>query len=143
MDDDELDLMMDHTRFDEVDEHTAQLAKETVELLRKAQESNEPCRCDEDDIAPEDTPGFTEWLANVAREASRKAAQETLDAGRPITIAQDGYIVRKYPDGHIERIKKLPPALIITEDRYVAEEQPDGTFKKLHKLPDCITVCKR
>jgi hypothetical protein len=97
----------------------------------------------DDDIVPlEEQEGFIEVFTEITRDATRKAAQETLDDGRPICIAENGYIVYKYPDGHIERIKKLP-ALIITEDRYVAEEQPDGTFKKLHKLPDCITVCKR
>ena len=117
----ELDLMMDHTRFDEVDEDTARLARKTVETLREAHESStsrEPCKCDEEDIAPEEMPGFTEWLSRVAKEASQKAAQETLDAGRPITIVEGDYIVRKYPDGHSEIIKEAPKPVKVEKRVY-------------------------
>lgn len=114
----ELDLMLDHTRFDEVDEHTARLTKKTVETLREARESHEPCKCDDDDIAPEDRPGFTTWLSKIAKEASQKAVRETWAAGRPVTVGKDGYIVKLYSNGSYIRIKKLPDNIKIEKRVY-------------------------
>jgi hypothetical protein len=73
---------------------------------------------DDNDIAPEDMPGFTEWLTTVAKLASCKAILETWAAGRPVTVAKDGYIVKLYSNGSYIRIKKLPDNVVVGQRAY-------------------------
>jgi hypothetical protein len=50
-----------------------------------------------------DTPEFRELLKRTFDEARQK----TWDAGLPVTAAKDGYIIKRYPDGKIQRVKKI------------------------------------
>jgi flagellar basal body rod protein FlgF len=54
-------------------------------------------------------PLRTRDLERAVRHGSELAAEATLKTGRPITIAQDGWVVRQYPDGSIERVKRITP----------------------------------
>jgi hypothetical protein len=116
MDKDELDSMMDHTRFDEVDEHTARLARKTVEMMKEALECNEPSEYS--NIAHENTQGFAECIAKIAEKATSTAAEESLAMGIPICIIEGDYIVIKYPDGHTERIKEAPESVKVEKRVY-------------------------
>ena len=66
----------------------------------------------------EESPGWTEWISKIAKQASQKAAAETLAAGRPICIVEGDYIVHKYPDGHSEILKEAPRPIKIKKRVY-------------------------
>jgi hypothetical protein len=55
----------------------------------------------------------SEWL----KEISDRAIQETFSQGFPITTIVDDDIVRLYPDGKMEFIKKLEKKRIKVEKR--------------------------
>ena len=46
-------------------------------------------------------------LTRVAGKAIREAAKQAMDTMGYVVIAQDGYIVKKFANGAIEKIKKL------------------------------------
>ncbi len=46
-------------------------------------------------------------LLQLIKEASTSAINEAFALGLPVTIEEDGYIVKKYPDGRTKKIKKL------------------------------------
>ena len=46
-------------------------------------------------------------LASAARTGIRKAAAETMRVMGYTIIAEDGWVVKKYEDGHIERISPI------------------------------------
>lgn len=48
-------------------------------------------------------------LVQTARAGIRKAAKETVRVMGYNVIALNGWVVKKYPDGTIERIKELEP----------------------------------
>jgi len=48
-------------------------------------------------------------LAKAARECSADAVRRTFEAGLPITILVGDSIIRRWPDGREELVKKLPP----------------------------------
>ena len=48
-------------------------------------------------------------LAKAARECSADAVRRTFEAGLTITILVGDRIVRRWPDGREELVKKLPP----------------------------------
>ena len=48
-------------------------------------------------------------LAKAARECSAEAVRRTFAVGRPITILVGNRIVRRWPDGHEDFVKELPP----------------------------------
>lgn len=51
-------------------------------------------------------------LARLAREASRQAVREVKAHGLPLTVVENGYVVKKYHDGRVEVISKVePPSL--------------------------------
>lgn len=51
-----------------------------------------------------------EEVERAAHLGSQRAVEKTLGAGRPITIAREGWVVREFPDGRIEKISKLESA---------------------------------
>lgn len=57
------------------------------------------------------------YIKRVARDASLDAIEETFRQGRPITTVEDDFVVRKYPDGRIEKIKKLEKTSVIPKKR--------------------------
>jgi hypothetical protein len=69
----------------------------------------------DDEIPLEEQPGFAEWISTIAKLASMKAILETWAAGRPVTVAKDGYIVKLYSNGSYIRIKKLPDYVKVTQ----------------------------
>ena len=63
-------------------------------------------------MAVEEVSAMTEMdrkLAKAARECSAEAVRRTFAAGRPITILVGNRIVRRWPDGHEDFVKELPP----------------------------------
>lgn len=46
-------------------------------------------------------------LVSAARSGVQKAAKETMDVMGFVVVAHDGWVVRKYSDGTIERIEPL------------------------------------
>jgi len=46
-------------------------------------------------------------LASAARAGIRKAAKETMKVMGYTVIAHEGWVVRKYEDGHIEKISRI------------------------------------
>jgi len=46
-------------------------------------------------------------LASAARAGVRKAAEETMKLMGYTVIAHEGWVVRKYEDGHIEKISRI------------------------------------
>jgi len=54
------------------------------------------------------TPYLTKRrLASAARTGIRRAAIETMLVMGYTIIAENGWIVKKYPDGHIEKISRI------------------------------------
>jgi hypothetical protein len=47
-------------------------------------------------------------LVSLARKGSKAAADETMKKRGYNLIAEDGWVVRVYADGHREQIKQLP-----------------------------------
>jgi hypothetical protein len=54
----------------------------------------------------EDQNDLTFWN-NVIRDAAFKAINENKAMGIPVTLLENGWVVRKFKDGTIERIKKI------------------------------------
>jgi hypothetical protein len=54
----------------------------------------------------EDRNDLTFWN-NVTRDAALKAINENKAMDIPVTLLENGWVVRKYKDGTVEKIKKL------------------------------------
>lgn len=54
----------------------------------------------------EDRNDSTFWN-NVTRNAALKAINENKAMGIPVTLLENGWVVRKFKDGTVERIKKI------------------------------------
>lgn len=48
-----------------------------------------------------------EWLNEVFGEATAKAAQQAMDTVGYIVVAEDGWVVKKYKEGGVEKISKI------------------------------------
>ncbi len=59
----------------------------------------------------------TESIEKIAKEASHNAVKNAFNHGRSVTIQQGGYIVKKYPNGHIEVIRKVENSSVTPEKR--------------------------
>jgi len=46
-------------------------------------------------------------ITEIAKHASEKAVRETFAQGRPVTTVRYGNVIKLYPDGHAEFVKKL------------------------------------
>ncbi len=58
----------------------------------------------EDEYDPLDDP---KWLNEVATKAFSEAAIQTMEVMGYNVVAKDGFVVKVYKDGHIEKIKKI------------------------------------
>lgn len=59
----------------------------------------------------------TKFIERIAKEASHNAVKNAFSHGRSVTIQQDGNIVKKYPSGHIEFIRKVENSSVMPEKR--------------------------
>lgn len=59
----------------------------------------------------------TKFIEKIAKEASHNAVENAFSHGKSVTIQQDGHIVKKYPNGHIEFIRKVENSSVIPEKR--------------------------
>lgn len=50
----------------------------------------------------------TRRLVSAARKGIRKAAKETMELCGYNLIIEKGWLVKKYPDGQIERVSQIP-----------------------------------
>lgn len=48
-------------------------------------------------------------LVSAAKQGFRKAAQETMKVMGYNVIARDGWVMKIFPDGHVEKISPLEP----------------------------------
>ena len=55
------------------------------------------------------TPDDVDKINEMLEKATREVQEITWAAGRPITIAEDGWIVEVWPDGKRVRIKEIGP----------------------------------
>jgi len=55
----------------------------------------------------EETPGFSEYISEIAKRASRNAITEALASGRWIVYMEDDKIIKHWPDGHKEILKTI------------------------------------
>ena len=76
----------------------------------------------------EETPGFSEWVAKVAKQASKNAIQETIDAGVAYVVLRGNQLLKIYPDKHEEVIKEYNPEklIIMLDGDKVYKIHPDG-----------------
>ena len=59
----------------------------------------------------------TKFIERIAKEASHNAVKNAFSHGRSVTIQQGEHIVKKYPDGSIEIIRKVQNSSVIPEKR--------------------------
>ncbi len=59
----------------------------------------------------------TEFIERIAKEASHNAVKNAFSHGKSVTIQQDGHIVKKYPSGYIEVIRKVENSSVTPEKR--------------------------
>jgi len=57
------------------------------------------------------TPYLTKrLLISSAKSGVRKASEDTMHVMGYLIVVQDGWVVKKFPDGTIERIEPIAPA---------------------------------
>lgn len=69
------------------------------------------------DISVDEIENESQIIAKIAKEAARNAIRDTFKLGNPIMILEDGYIVKKYPNGKIETVKKIDKMPVISGQR--------------------------
>lgn len=57
--------------------------------------------------APEEQEGFVEHLQEVLLKTGSEAYRRSLAAGVPVTVVEDGWVVKHYPNGAKEYIKRI------------------------------------
>lgn len=55
----------------------------------------------------EESHGFSEYIAAIAKRATHNAAIEALASGRWIVYMEDDKIIKHWPDGHKEILKTI------------------------------------
>lgn len=73
------------------------------------------------DVSVEESETESQSIAEIAKEASKKAIKDTFGIGKPITTLENGYIVKKDQNGNIELIEK-----IIAETSVISENCGHG-----------------
>ena len=58
------------------------------------------------DLSELEENGFEAMFANIGRRAATNAINENKALGIPVTFWQDGWVVRRMPDGSIERLQQ-------------------------------------
>ena len=64
-----------------------------------------------------DEESQTECIIQIAKKASYDAVKRVFSMGLPVTILQDGYIIKKYPNGNIEIIRKVENSSIMPKKK--------------------------
>jgi hypothetical protein len=57
------------------------------------------------------------WIKKMCREASQDAIKDSLARGLPVTILKGDYLIRLYPDGSYDLLKKYERKLVKPEKR--------------------------
>lgn len=60
----------------------------------------------EQDLSELEENGFEMIFANIGEQAATNAINENKALGIPVTFWQDGWVVRRMPDGSIERLQQ-------------------------------------
>ncbi|WP_217602393.1 hypothetical protein [Chitinophaga sp. GbtcB8] len=60
----------------------------------------------EQDLSDLEEKGFEVMFANIGKRAATNAINENKALGIPVTFWQDGWVVRRMPDGSIERLQQ-------------------------------------
>lgn len=58
----------------------------------------------------EGSDAFEAFIEAAGKRAAANAVNENRAMGIPVTFIEDGWVVRRMPDGHIERIKQVAGA---------------------------------
>ena len=61
-------------------------------------------------ILMEGSNAFEAFIEAAGKRAATNAINENKALGIPVTFIKDGWVVRRMPDGHIERIKQVAEA---------------------------------
>ncbi|MRG48744.1 hypothetical protein GFS24_26770 [Chitinophaga sp. SYP-B3965] len=83
--------------------------KKRVRYLRRLKTANAPHHTDEWSVM-EGSEAFEALIGEAGRRAATNAVNENRALGIPVTFTKDGWVVRRMPDGHIERIKPIEGA---------------------------------
>lgn len=67
--------------------------------------------------AMEDSDAFKAFIEAAGKRAATNAINENKALGIPVTFLKDGWVVRRMPDGHIEKIKQVQEAALPTRER--------------------------
>ena len=59
----------------------------------------------------------TEFIERIAKDASHNAVENAFSHGKSVTIQYEGHIVKKYPSGDIEVIRKVENSSVMPEKR--------------------------
>lgn len=81
----------------------------------------------------EEDEGFSEWIAQVARNASRNAIQELIDNNIPYVVLRGSQLLKIYPDGHKEVLKEYDPdkLVVILDGEKVYKIYEHGTHESV------------
>ena len=72
----------------------------------------------------EEDENFSKWLSQVARDASKNAIQECIDAGIPYVTLRGTQLLKIYPDGKHEILKEYT-----YDELYVTLDMVDENVK--------------
>jgi hypothetical protein len=64
-----------------------------------------------------DEESQTECMIRIAKKASCDAVKRAFSMGLPVTILQDGYIIKKYPNKDIEIIRKVENSSVMPKKK--------------------------
>lgn len=66
----------------------------------------------------EESEGFTEWLRETAKKATQEAAVRAMSVMGYVVYCKDGWVIKEYKDGRIEKITEIKTNLT-EEDREI------------------------
>jgi hypothetical protein len=67
-------------------------------------------RISDERILMEGSNAFEAFIEAAGKRAAANAINENKALGIPVTFIKDGWVVRRMPDGHIEKIKQVAEA---------------------------------
>jgi hypothetical protein len=57
------------------------------------------------------------WIKQMCREASENAIKDSFARGLPVTVLKGDYLIRLYPDGSYDLLKKYERKFVKAEKR--------------------------